>query len=58
MKKTRTATPRLLLRKERIRILAQADFKVVDGGDESTVSRETELITGFLEGPSRPTTCG
>jgi hypothetical protein len=57
MKKSRTATPRLLLRKERIRILAQADFKVVDGGDGSTGSKETQLITGNLEGPSIPTTC-
>ena len=55
MKKSRTERPRLLLRKERIRILVQTDFKVVDGGEGSTFSVDTQLLTG--PGPSRPTTC-
>jgi hypothetical protein len=60
MKKSRTATPRLLLRKERIRILAQSDFRVVDGGEGSTGSKETGLITGNEDTANLPppTTCG
>jgi hypothetical protein len=55
-KKLSTAAPRLLLRKERIRTLAQTEFHVVDGGD-GTHSRETNAYTSVAATQGAPTTC-
>jgi hypothetical protein len=60
MKKTRTKDQRLLLRMERIRILAQTEFYVVDGGDGSDTSTTNSRV--YKGEPSAvvvppPTTC-
>jgi hypothetical protein len=56
-KKIFTGTSRLLLRKERIRTLAQTEFHVVDGGDATTHSKETNAYTSVAATQGMPTTC-